>query len=62
MSDEPSNTASEGLPIIFALYDAAYREGVVGAIIEDVATALAPHTGPEVLSFPQEVHTVHASK
>ena len=54
--------AATPLASIFALYDAAYREGVVGAMIEDVAAALAPHTGREVLSFPQEVHTVLAIK
>ena len=54
--------AATPLASIFARYDAARKDGVVGALIEDVSAALSPHLLGDVLSFPQEVHTVLASR
>jgi ubiquinone/menaquinone biosynthesis C-methylase UbiE len=54
--------AATPLASVFALYDAARRDGVVRALIEDVGAALAPYLLGDVLSFPQEVHTVLASR
>src|SRR5512132_2717778 len=36
------------------------REDLVAALTQDVCLALAPHLGPEGLTFPQEVRTVLA--
>jgi SAM-dependent methyltransferase len=38
--------------------DAADRDLLVGALVEDVGAALAPYLGDEGLVFPQEVHVV----
>ena len=52
-----------GTPVatLVAEYDAADRDRVVEAVVEDVSAALAPYIGEEGLSFPQEVHVVLAS-
>jgi ubiquinone/menaquinone biosynthesis C-methylase UbiE len=52
--------AATPLASLIAQYDAAGRERLVEALIEDVGAALASYMGDEGLTFPQEVHTVLA--
>jgi ubiquinone/menaquinone biosynthesis C-methylase UbiE len=53
--------AATPLATLIAQYDAANRDRLVEAVVDDVSAALAPYTGEEGLAFPQEVHVVVAS-
>jgi hypothetical protein len=53
--------AATPLATLISQYDAARRDRMVGALVEDVSASLAPYVGDEGLSFPQEVHIVLAS-
>ena len=53
--------AATPLASLVAQYDAARRERLVEALVEEVGAALAPYVGDEGLTFPQEVHSVLAS-
>lgn len=50
--------AATPLATLIAQYDAARRERLIAALIEDLSAALAPYVGDEGLAFPQEVHSV----
>jgi len=52
--------AATPLATLVAQYDAARRDRLVGALVEDVGAALAPYLGDEGLAFPQEVHILLA--
>jgi ubiquinone/menaquinone biosynthesis C-methylase UbiE len=53
--------AATPLVSLVAQGDAADRERLIDALVEDVGAALAPYTGDAGLIFPQEVHTVLAT-
>jgi ubiquinone/menaquinone biosynthesis C-methylase UbiE len=53
--------AATPLASLIADEDAARREALVGALVEDVGAALEPYLGQEGLTFPQEVHILLAS-
>jgi ubiquinone/menaquinone biosynthesis C-methylase UbiE len=52
--------AATPLATLVAQYDAARRDRLVGALVEDVGAALALYLGDEGLTFPQEVHILLA--
>jgi ubiquinone/menaquinone biosynthesis C-methylase UbiE len=52
--------AATPLASVIAGVEPERREGLVAALTRDVCLALAPHLGPEGLTFPQEVRTVLA--
>lgn len=49
------------LATLMARYDAAERERLLAAVIEDVSGALAPYAGGGELAVPWEVHVILAS-
>jgi ubiquinone/menaquinone biosynthesis C-methylase UbiE len=53
--------AATPLAGLIAEEDAARRDALVGALVEDVGAALEPYLGHEGLTFPQEVHVVLAT-
>jgi ubiquinone/menaquinone biosynthesis C-methylase UbiE len=55
-----AQVAATPLATLFAQLEGAERARIVGALIDDVAKALAEYVGPEGLAFPQEVHTLTA--
>jgi ubiquinone/menaquinone biosynthesis C-methylase UbiE len=54
--------AATPLASLVAQQDASRREGLVGALIEDVSAALAPYVGSDGLIAPWELHTVLATR
>jgi SAM-dependent methyltransferase len=54
--------AATPLTSLIAQQDAARRESLVGALIEDVSDALAPYLRSDGLGVPWEVHTVLAKR
>jgi SAM-dependent methyltransferase len=54
--------AATPLATLFAGGDPSERDRLIGAVAEDVGAALAAHTGDAGLAFPQEVHSVLASR
>lgn len=52
--------AATPLASVIAGVETGRREDLVAALTQDVCLALAPHLGPEGLTFPQEVRTVLA--
>jgi hypothetical protein len=48
--------AATPLARVIAQFDAARRDQLVAAVIEDVSAALFPYTGETGLAVPQEVH------
>jgi ubiquinone/menaquinone biosynthesis C-methylase UbiE len=54
--------AATPLASLMTLYSPTDREHVIEVLIADVGAALEPYTQNEVLTFPQEVHTVLAER